>query len=106
MIRVYSMFAESITMICGDNNCRIIKHALTIMDLLVDLKGRGKTIIVSVHDLNLARRYCDTVVIIYEGGVFFAGTPDEALSRENIKQVFGVETTEIRSDSRSFLYFH
>jgi iron complex transport system ATP-binding protein len=83
-----------------------IKHALTIMDLLVDLKGRGKTIIVSVHDLNLARRYCDTVVIIYEGGVFFAGTPDEALSRENIKQVFGVETTEIRSDSRSFLYFH
>ena len=59
----------------------------------------------SVHDLNLARRYCDTLVIIYEGGVFFAGTPDEALSRENIKQVFDVETTEIRSDARSFLYF-
>jgi iron complex transport system ATP-binding protein len=82
-----------------------IKHALTIMDLLADLKGKGKTIIVSVHDLNLARRYCDTVTIIYEGNVFFAGAPDEALSRENIKQVFDVEMTEIRSDSKSFLYF-
>jgi iron complex transport system ATP-binding protein len=82
-----------------------IKHALTIMDLLGDLKGKGKTIIVSVHDLNLARRYCDTLVIIYQGGVFFAGKPDEALSRENIKEVFDVETTEIRSDSKSFLYF-
>ncbi len=82
-----------------------IKHALTIMDLLGDLKGQGKTIIVSVHDLNLARRYCDTVAIIYEGGLFFAGPPDEALSRENIKQVFDVEATEIRANSKSFLYF-
>ncbi len=83
-----------------------IKHALTIMELLEDLKGKGKTIIVSVHDLNLARRYCDTVSIIYQGGLFFTGLPDEALSRENIKHVFDVETTEIRSDSKSFLYFH
>ncbi len=82
-----------------------IKHALTIMDLLGDLKGKGKTIVVSVHDLNLARRYCDTVAIIYQGGLFFAGHPDEALSRENIKQVFDVEATEIRSDSKSFVYF-
>lgn len=82
-----------------------IKHSLTIMDLLVDLKGEGKTVIVSVHDLNLARRYCDTVSIIYQGSLFFTGPPDEALSRENIKRVFDVEATEIRSDSRSFLYF-
>ncbi len=83
-----------------------IKHVLTIMDLLGDLKGQGKTIIVSVHDLNLARRYCDTVSIIYQGNLFFSGLPDEALSRENIKQVFDVEATEIRADSKSFLYFH
>jgi iron complex transport system ATP-binding protein len=83
-----------------------IRHSLTIMGLLGDLKGKGKTIIASVHDLNLARRCCDTVSIIYQGGLFFSGPPDEALSRENIKQVFDVETTEIRSDSKSFLYFH
>lgn len=83
-----------------------IKHALTIMNLLVDLKRKGKTVMVSVHDLNLARRYCDTVSLIYRGGLFFSGRPEEALSRENIKKVFDVEATEIRSDSKSFLYFH
>ncbi len=83
-----------------------IKHALTIMDLLVELKGKGKTIIVSVHDLNLARRYCDTLAIIRQGEVFFAGPPGEALTREHIKEVFDVEATEIRSDGESFLYFH
>jgi len=82
-----------------------IKHALAIMDLLVDLKGKGKTIIVSVHDLNLARRYCDTLTIVCQGGFFFAGSPDEALSRENIKRVFDVDVTEIRDDGNSFLYF-
>jgi iron complex transport system ATP-binding protein len=82
-----------------------IKHALAIMDLLVDLKAKEKTIIVSVHDLNLARRYCDTLTIIYQGGVFFTGSPDQALSRENIKKVFDVDVTEIRSDANSFLYF-
>jgi iron complex transport system ATP-binding protein len=83
-----------------------IKHALTIMGLLTDLKEKGKTIIASVHDLNLALRYCDTVSIIFQGSLFFNGPPEEALSRENIKQVFDVETTEIRSDSKSLLYFH
>ena len=82
-----------------------IRHALTIMDLLVDLKGQGKTIVVSVHDLNLARRYCDTLASLYQGGLFFNGSPAEALSRENIKQVFDVDVTEIRSDAKSFLYF-
>jgi iron complex transport system ATP-binding protein len=82
-----------------------IRHALTIMDLLMDLKGKGKTIVVSVHDLNLARRYCDTLAIIYQGGLFFKGSPDQVLSRENIKRVFDVDVTEIRSDSKSFLYF-
>jgi iron complex transport system ATP-binding protein len=82
-----------------------IKHALAIMDLLADLKGKGKTIVVSVHDLNLARRYCDTLTIVCEGGLFYTGSPDEALSRENIKEVFDVDVTEVRDDSNSFLYF-
>jgi iron complex transport system ATP-binding protein len=83
-----------------------IKHALTILNLLADLKAKGKTFVVTLHDLNLARRYCDTLSILYRGGVFFTGPPDKALSRENIKQVFDVDATEIRSDSKSFLYFH
>jgi len=82
-----------------------IKHTLPIMDLLVTMKGQGKTILVSIHDLNLARRYCDTISIIDQGEVFFAGPPSDAFSQENIKEVFHVNITEIKSDSKSFLYF-
>jgi len=82
-----------------------IHHGLTIMELLVSLKEKGKTILVSMHDINLARRYCDTVTIMREGGLFFTGKPEEAFSRENIRQVFHVDVQEIRADSRSFLYF-
>jgi len=82
-----------------------IKHTLTIMDLLVALKGRGKTILVSIHDLNLARRYCDTILIIDRGKVFFHGSPSDAFSQENIREVFHVNIREIKSDSKSFLYF-
>jgi len=76
------------------------------MELLCELKEKGKTILVNVHDLNLARRYCDTISIINEGEIFFRGVPSEAFSEENIQEVFGVNMTEVKSDSRSFLYFH
>ncbi len=82
-----------------------INHSLTIMELLVSLKEHGKTILVSMHDINLARRYCDTVTILREGRLFFNGKPEEAFSRENIRQVFDVDVQEIRTDSRSFLFF-
>ncbi|MCD6352598.1 MAG: ABC transporter ATP-binding protein [Proteobacteria bacterium] len=83
-----------------------IKHALTIMELLGDLKEKGKTILISIHDLNIANRYCDTISIINQGEIFFTGSPPEAFSKENIQEVFDVNMSEIRNDSRSFLYFY
>lgn len=82
-----------------------IKHTLTIMNLLFSLKESGKTILVSIHDLNLARRYCDTISILNQGRLFFHGSPAEAFSKENIREVFHVNITEIKSDSKTFLYF-
>ncbi len=83
-----------------------IKHALSIMELLEDLKEKGKTILVNIHDLNMARRYCDTITIINKGEMFFKGSPSEAFSQEKIRQVFDVSMVEVKEDSRSFLYFH
>lgn len=83
-----------------------IKHMLAIMELLVSLKEEGKTVLVSIHDLNLARRYCDTISIIQGGEIFYTGSPSDAFSEKNMKEVFDVNVTEIKHDSRSFLYFH
>jgi iron complex transport system ATP-binding protein len=83
-----------------------IKHTLTIMELLVRLKAQGKTILASIHDLNLAKRFCDTISIIHRGEIFYSGDPSEAFSGDTVREVFDVEVTEIQKDSMTFLYFH
>jgi iron complex transport system ATP-binding protein len=83
-----------------------IRHALTIMELLAKLKEKGKTILVTIHDLNLARRYCDTISIIDKGSLFFMGSPVEAFTEDKIKQVFGVSVAEVSNNGKSFLYFY
>lgn len=82
-----------------------VNHTLTIMDLLSALKGEEKTILVSIHDLNLARRYCDTITILNQGAIFFHGPPSQAFSEENIREVFQVKMVEVKQDSKSLLYF-
>jgi len=82
-----------------------VKHTLTIMNLLRNLKEEGKTLLVSNHDLHLARRYCDTITILSRGAIFFHGPPSQAFSEENIRNVFEVKMAEIKHDSKSFLYF-
>jgi iron complex transport system ATP-binding protein len=46
-----------------------------------------------VHDLNLAARFADQIVLLNEGRVVAAGTPAEVLTAERIRDVFGVEPT-------------
>lgn len=53
-------------------------------------KQQGKTIIVSLHDLNLAASYCDNIALLHKGEVAALGTPDEVLTTQLIEQVFQV----------------
>lgn len=83
-----------------------IRHTLTIMELMGRLKDQGKTIVVTLHDLNLARRFCDTITIVSSGSIPFTGTPSEAFDEQRIRDVFSVNVREITGDDESFLYFY
>jgi len=83
-----------------------IHHCLDIMELLCELKSEGKTILVNIHDLNIAGRYCDSISIIYDGELIFKGAPAEALSKENLHRVFGVQMTRLDDGNNSLLYFY
>jgi iron complex transport system ATP-binding protein len=65
-----------------------IKHQLLIMKYL---KGSGKTILIVIHDLHLAAKFCDKLYLINQGRVFLRGIPAEVLRRDNVKQVFEVD---------------
>jgi len=82
-----------------------VRHTLEIVNLLYEFKEQGKTILVTIHDLNLARRMCDTITILSHGKLYFSGAPDEAFSEDIIRQVFQVNVREYRHNDTTFLDF-
>ena len=57
-----------------------VKHTLDIINILYEFKEQGKTILVTIHDLNLARKFCDTISIMCRGKLFYSGTPEDAFA--------------------------
>lgn len=67
-----------------------VRNQLEIMAIGRELVEQdGKTVIMVLHDLNMALRFADHVVIMKEGAVFAQGTPDEVITEENILAVYG-----------------
>ncbi len=68
-----------------------VKYQIEVMRLIRDLVDRKNVSACAIiHDLDLAMKYCDKVVLLYNGKIVSKGTPLEALPRENIQQVYGV----------------
>jgi len=66
-----------------------IAHQVNILNFLRRLnRDQELTIIIVLHDLNLAGEYCDRLILLKDGEVFRAGTPDEVLTFQNIEEVF------------------
>lgn len=64
-----------------------IQHQLFLLDYL---RRSGKTILVVLHDLNLASYYCDSLALMQDGRVLAQGSPPAVLTEENVLRVFGV----------------
>ena len=66
-----------------------IGHQIQIMDLLRKLnRETSLTIVIVLHDLNLASEYCDRLILLDEGKIFEDGTPEEILTYQNIESVY------------------
>lgn len=68
-----------------------IRHQLEILTLVQKLAHeRGLGVIIAIHDLSLAARFCDRLILLYQGRVVADDVPEKVLSPENIAQAFGV----------------
>ncbi|MFE3829776.1 ABC transporter ATP-binding protein [Streptomyces sp. NPDC059092] len=68
-----------------------ISHQLDVLDLLTDLnRSYGSTIVVVLHDLNLACRYADHLIAMKDGRIVAEGTPSEIVSASLVTEVFGM----------------
>ncbi len=61
------------------------------VQILALLRSLGITVVVSIHDLNLASAMCDQLLLLNQGEVVAQGSPIEVLTETQIKQVFGVD---------------
>ncbi|MHC1588248.1 MAG: ABC transporter ATP-binding protein [Methermicoccaceae archaeon] len=69
-----------------------IRHQLELMEIIQRLaREGGMAVVVAIHDLNLAARYSDKVVIMKEGRIVGAGCPSQVLTEKTIREVYGVK---------------
>jgi len=78
-----------------------IAHQIDILTRVRDLaRERGVTVVAALHDLNLAARYSDRIVVLSRGRRVADGTPAEVLSEELLARVWGV-VADLRRDPRT-----
>lgn len=75
-----------------------IRFQLSILSMLKQLANEGKTIIVVLHDLNLAARYCSKLLLLSEGEMKRFGMPEQVLSQPIVDATYGV-STDIRMNA-------
>jgi len=69
-----------------------MSHQVEILDLLFGLNRTEKrTIVMVLHDLNLACRYADQIIAVQNKSIFAQGKPEDIVSKEMIRAVFGME---------------
>jgi len=69
-----------------------IRHQLEVMDLTRKLVlNENLAAAIAIHDLNLAARFCDKIIMMKEGKIFATGQTITVLTAENIRDVYGIE---------------
>jgi iron complex transport system ATP-binding protein len=70
-----------------------VRHQLDALDVLADLnRERGTTIVMVLHELNLAARYADQMVLMREGRIIAEGAPTEVVTAGRMREAFGLES--------------
>lgn len=80
-----------------------LAHQVEVLELVARLnRERGRTVAMVLHDLNLAARYADLIIVMKEGEVITTGTPTGVFTVDMLSSVFGLDT-DILPDPRTGL---
>ncbi|MFF4639312.1 ABC transporter ATP-binding protein [Streptomyces olivaceus] len=72
-----------------------LAHAVDVLDLVDDLHESGRTVVMVLHDLNLATRYSDHLVVMRDGAVLAQGHPREVVTADLLHEAFGLRARVI-----------
>jgi iron complex transport system ATP-binding protein len=72
-----------------------LAHQIEILDLCARLHAEGRTLVVVLHDLNMAARYATDLVAFKSGRIVAQGTPHAVVTPQIVREVFGLEADVI-----------
>ncbi|MGW6423769.1 ABC transporter ATP-binding protein [Nocardia sp. NPDC055053] len=70
-----------------------VTHQLELLDLV---RGLRRTVVTALHDLSLADRYCDRIIVLHNGSARPPAPPAQALTPEVVAEVFGVDAARVQ----------
>jgi len=73
-----------------------MSHQVELMNLMQQMNAKGKTVVVVLHDLNQACRYCDHLVVLDQGRLVTEGSPDQVLTENMLSSVFDLKARVFR----------
>ena len=80
-----------------------VLHKLRVLDLVRRLVDEGLTAVAAIHDLGMAARYCDRLVLLSGGRVLAEGAPEDVLVPDIIESAFGVRSAVYRDPATGSL---
>ena len=80
-----------------------IKHQVEVLGIIRSVvKKKRIAALIAIHDLNLASRSFDKIILLHKWKIYNAGEPAKILTQENIKTVYGVEV-EINNSGTPYI---
>ncbi|MGC8610252.1 MAG: ABC transporter ATP-binding protein [Thermoplasmata archaeon] len=82
-----------------------IKYQLEILKILSNLvKNENKTVIMSMHDINLSIRFCDEIYLISKGKIVEKGAPDDIINDKTLSDVYDIKAKVLRNEHGKISY--
>ncbi len=92
-VRLARALAVNADVLLADEPCASLDpfHQLSVMELLHAQSRQDRVVVVVLHDLTLASRFCDQLLLLHEGAVVAAGEPRRVLTPDNLQRVYQLQ---------------
>ena len=78
-----------------------IRHQLDVTKMLKRLSDEKHILIIMIsHDINIAAKYADEVIMMHDGTIFAVGSPNDVITADNLRTVYGVESLVVSDEGR------
>ena len=82
-----------------------LRNQMVALRTVKDIVSKGESgALIALHDLNLAMRFSDTVIMLKDGGIHAYGPPSDVITEENIHAVYGVKSEIVEGKNGRFVH--